>query len=174
MHLTQLKTIVIFFQEVTLFVIKRASCITSIMHAGNGYYGTQFFGGKFTPRFSTSRMRPPPQHDHPTSVPWLVVLPGFHCLGVNLPVCEMRFGGRCCGINWRIPLLIKVTLCPKWTKNIKHIHVFICIIFLTFQDPKHLVTFIIFDDLDLYLARIARETFESPSDFCFCFKVKQK
>jgi hypothetical protein len=59
MHLNQLKTRVIIFQEVTAFVMKRASCITSIMHAGKHYYGTQFFCGKFTPRFSTSLTRPP-------------------------------------------------------------------------------------------------------------------
>jgi hypothetical protein len=61
MHLTQLKIInsminsirVIYFQE-AVFVMKRGSCITSITHAGKRYCGMQFFGGKFTPRFSTS------------------------------------------------------------------------------------------------------------------------
>jgi hypothetical protein len=36
---------VIFFLEVTVLVMKRASCITSFMHADKRYYSTQFSGG---------------------------------------------------------------------------------------------------------------------------------
>ncbi|XP_064648635.1 growth factor receptor-bound protein 14-like [Lineus longissimus] len=43
----------------------------------------------------------------------------------------------------------------------------------TSKDPKHLVTFTIFDDLDLYLARTPKETFGAPTDFCFCFKPRK-
>jgi hypothetical protein len=56
MHLTQLKIInscrVIFFQEVTVFVMKtRARCITSIMHAGKRYTVRSFLAGNSPPDF---------------------------------------------------------------------------------------------------------------------------
>jgi hypothetical protein len=64
----------------TVFVMKRASCITSNMHAGKRYYvyGTQFFGGKFTPRFSTTPVTRPsdisPMVGHVTGVPLYIII----------------------------------------------------------------------------------------------------